>query len=749
MKKILTTALCAASLLAVSANAAGKYPFPQNKANPNGYTVPFADTDVIQKHFEKWKKGFYDSSRGWVYSPEGKGSTVSEGIAYGMLIMVYMDNNTNNTKNDFDKLYATWKGNMVSGCSSVCGMNWRVGDGEQGGSASDADFDAALALVMAYYQWGDQQYLNDAKSLISWLATGDIKNGKEIKPGNQWDDAFNPSYTTLANFEVFKSVDGSGPWANVISTSASELLKCQNSSSGLVTDWCSWGGFQPVINSAAAVGDGKTMAAFFDDAARTPWRTAWSYYWFANNDAKTFNQKVVNWLYSATFGDAGAIMSGYKADGSDPNIADRKYVSSTFSGGLGLAASTFTGEADKAYMKTVYKTLARLEACEEASTCGNDGVVGEKYYPATLNILYMLLMSGNMPNFAEIDKFKSFTPDKSLLATDFGIAGTQMALDDSTVGLSGFWKWGAYHDKLPALPNSNVTKMAPDSGSSPLFLNNGVITAEAVIEIAPEPEYGSAEATAGKYPSAGIAMSFNQKETGVDLLSLGVTAIRFNIKTTGTIRFALLNTSTSEAGGEPGYVIEPTGDYKTITLKLAGGGTSTVGDLEVPTWVNDPSTANDVMKTAKGVKFEAKMTKGGDASISLKSIEFLKGNEVVDPFALTGTKIEEIKVTSSASVNPTSSASVVPGSSNAIIPGSSASVGLLAADALSMVKVAVHGTVLSILDAKVGSSYAVLSVQGKVIAQGKVTSANQMIAVPNKGMYLVKVGSDIRPVNVK
>jgi hypothetical protein len=56
---------------------------------------------------------------------------------------------------------------------------------------------------------------------------------------------------------------------------------------------------------------------------------------------------------------------------------------------------------------------------------------------------------------------------------------------------------------------------------------------------------------------------------------------------------------------------------------------------------------------------------------------------------------------------------------------------------------------VQILNAKLGANYAIMSVQGKVIASGKITSASHAVTLPNKGMYLVKVGSEIRPVSVK
>ncbi|MBR5692749.1 MAG: glycoside hydrolase [Fibrobacter sp.] len=734
MKSLLKITTCAVAL-AATAVMAGSFPFPQNMKSPHGYTIPFADTDMIKAHYTKWKKAWYDASRGWILSPEGTGSTVSEGIAYGMLITVYMDE-----QDVFDKLYGTWKSNSSNGG----GMNWRVGDGAQGGTASDADFDAALALVMASKQWGGS-YLNDAKSLISWIASNDI-NGSKIKPGNQWNDAFNPSYATTANFQLFQDVAG-GSWSSVISQAYTDLNACQNSQTGLVPDWCDWNSHQPTKTNASVAQD--EAPGFFDDAARTPWRMAWAYYWYGDTKAQSFNKKITKWLYDATNSTASGINSGYSVDGQAYTNEKRGFVSSTFSGGLGLAASSFDDDISKAYMETVYKALSNMESCESASGCGSS-VKGEKYYPATLNLLYLLLMTGNMPNFYNMAGFEKFTPDQSLASSVSMPDGIQQAKKDSTVGISGFWNWGAYHDKLDI-----GTKMAPDSGSSPLFLYNGVITAEARMEIGPEPEWTQAAADAGtlKYPSAGIAMSFlSNDKKGVNFTELGVRYLEVEIKAQGPIRMAILNEKTVEAGSEPGIYVKPSASYSKITYDLKPNGYGFVGlndydnEFNILSWVDKEKapSANEILTCVKGLKWEVKDAKGGFGSISIKSVKFLDANkQVIDPVLITGIEVPELVVSSS---------STIIGSSNSIGPGQSSSSiydAIVKADALSTIKVATSGLSVQILNAKLGASYAVMSIQGKVIASGKITSASHAVMLPNKGMYLVKVGSEIRPVSVK
>lgn len=730
MKNFFKATMCVAALAATTAMA-GSFPFPQNMKSPHGYTIPFANTDMIKDHYNKWKKAWYDASQGWVLAPEGTCSTVSEAIAYGMLITVYMDD-----QQIFDKLYGTWKSNGGNGA----GMNWRVGCDGGSGSASDADFDAALALVMASKQWGGS-YLNDAKTLISWIAANDI-NGSQIKPGNQWNDAFNPSYATTANFKLFQDVNG-GSWSNVISQAYTDLSACQDNV-GLVPDWCSWGSHEWTKTSASV--QQAEAAGFFDDAARTPWRMAWAYYWYGDTKAQAFNKKLKEWIIP-TARTASGINSGYFKGGQAVTSEKRKFVSSTFSGGLGLATSSFPDDASATeFMETVYKTLSNLESCASANGCGEGNNAGEKYYPATLNVLYLLLMTGNMPNFYDMTGFTKFTPDTTLASGISTAEGVQQALKDSTVGLSGFWNWGAYHDKLGI-----GTVMSPDSGTSPLYKKGCEITAEATMEIGPEPKWTAEAAAAGtlKYPSAGIAMSFlaNDKK-GVNFKTLGVKYLRVTAKTKGPIRMAILNEATVEAGAEPGTYVDGTGDYETVLYDLTPVQNGFKGDgkndFDILDWV-DVSKApigDEILEVVKGLKWEVKDAKGGYGSVSIKAVEFLDASkQVIDPAKITGIKIPELQ----CGTNPTSSGSVNPTSSSS----GNGTIGFFAAPAVDYSKVIVAGNQVQVLGAKAGTAYAVFSMQGRVIASGKISSASENIVVPNKGTFLVRVGNSIHSVTVK
>ena len=736
MKKMFKVMLGVTAAAAVTASA-GSFPFPQNMKYPHGHIIEYANTDVIKQHYESWKKAWYNASQGWVYAPEGTCSTVSEAIAYGMLISVYMDD-----QSVFDKLYGTWKSNGGNGG----GMNWRVGCSAGSGSASDADFDAALALVMASKQWGGS-YLNDAKSIISWIASNDI-SGNKIKPGNQWNDAFNPSYAATANFQLFQDVNG-GSWSGVISQAYTDLSACQDSKTGLVPDWCDWNSHKPRTTSAAVSND----IGFYDDAARTPWRMAMAYYWYGDSKAQSFNKKVVDWLIPATR-TASGVNSGYKwVDSKNTYEADesdiRNFVSSTFSGGLGLAVSSFDTEEAKTYLTTVYKVLVEQKSCSKPDGCGEGSNPGEKYYPATLNMIYLLLVTGNMPNLYKTDGFTKFTPDTSKAPSIKLGDGEQQEFGDTTVSVSGLWNWGAYHDKLGI-----GTEMLPDSGSSPIFkMEDGSYIAHASMKIGPEPEWTEEKAKAGllKYPSAGIAVSFKKdeckkdKSCGVNFKTLGVKYIRVTAKSSGPIRMAILNTITDEneekklenagAGSEPGIYVDNSSDYKEVVYDMTPYdygfmGVSGGDKIDILDWVsrtNAPEGA-EILEHIKGIKWEVKDAKGGIGEISIKAVEFLDDSkQVIDYVKITGLKIEAKKDTI---VTP---------------PEES----LYKVSLMPHFSVRANGMQVLINGIKSGSQYGVYNMLGKVISSGIALSDNLTVKVPTTGSYIVRVGSEMNRVNVK
>src|SRR5579859_8067826 len=175
--------------------ADAKFPFPQNRESSRcTYPSRYDNGDVVAA-YQQWKADTVTSSGAdgflRVQRPNEPGlapnSTVSEGIGYGMLIAVYM-----NDQDLFDNL---WKYEQhwidASGL-----MNWYIaadggGLGPNGsGAATDADEDMAFGLVMADRQWGGQgslgmPYAQYALRQIQDIWKAEIQDSKLPKPG-EW-----------------------------------------------------------------------------------------------------------------------------------------------------------------------------------------------------------------------------------------------------------------------------------------------------------------------------------------------------------------------------------------------------------------------------------------------------------------------------------------------------------------------------------------------------------------------------------
>lgn len=365
---------------------AQKYPFPQQSHYPNGILPSGIDHKHVQSVYDIWLNGYYaesgDQARIKFDEPE---NTVSEGIGYGMLIMVYMDNERNDTRQMFNKLWNYYKSHSSNGL-----MHWKI----QGftnntpgtGAATDAELDVAVALIMASKQWEDASYLNDAKTLIGNIYSQEVKNNVLVG-GNQWT-ALNPSYMSMVATQLFQDIDGSG-WASVQSNCYTLLANSQHKTTGLWPNWCQADG-----TAGGGVGDNPGLYGF--DASRTPWRLGWAYAWYGHSQAKTLCDKVVNWFKQKTDDSPGKIGQIYNLDGtintgakgSEDNIP-------TFLGPLvvgGIVDSKFQSWVDKGY--------TRLRAF---------GNTDDNYYNECLELLSMLLLTGNMPDFTKVQPKSSAT----------------------------------------------------------------------------------------------------------------------------------------------------------------------------------------------------------------------------------------------------------------------------------------------------------------------------------------------------
>ncbi|MBN1575662.1 MAG: T9SS type A sorting domain-containing protein [Chitinispirillaceae bacterium] len=371
--------LIALTAFATTLLATPKFPFPQNAKYAYGIKPANVDSAKVQKAFEDFMKLYEESPDKTMarIMHDTKANTVSEGIGYGMMILVYMDNATNNTQTKFDKLWKYYN-NFLDPKGL---MNWKIVgftgppsgfDGKN--SATDADLDVAFGLMEAYKQWGDEKYLTDAKAIIDKISKYDVTSDGYLNPGDSWGvdpTSFNPSYFSTGALQLFKQASDFN-WDTVIANSYKLINKAQNATTGLMHDWCTKEGTIDAIH--------KTDQYSYD-AARTPWRLAWAYCWYGHEDAKGICSEIATWISTSTGNDPSKVINGYNRDGT-PLSADAKYNNATFVGPFACA-----GMVDTKHQTWVDTSYSRLTVLTDTY-----------YYQIALKILTMLLLSGNMPD---------------------------------------------------------------------------------------------------------------------------------------------------------------------------------------------------------------------------------------------------------------------------------------------------------------------------------------------------------------
>jgi endo-1,4-beta-D-glucanase Y len=351
----------------------------------------------VRRAFQAWKDELVtaDGAGGHlrVRRPNSPGaevnSTVSEGIAYGMMIAVAMDD-----RDLFDEL---WKYSQLWLNGNGL-MQWYINAaGTQAlgtGGATDSDEDIAWALVLADRQWGgqgslDDTYLNLAKRQIDavWQHEIDHSRGDMVLAGDDWGDnvIFNPSYFAPNEYRIFGEVSGNVEgWNRVIDTGYEILAASLNQASGnadngLAPAWCDPEGVPKVPFDG-----GPTNYQY--DSARVPFRIGLDYCYSGEPRAAAYLAKV-----SQFFAGVGAadIVDGYNLDGtehpdpdSDPN---------------GPQSAVFVGTASVGAMHDpTFQTLID-EGYELVAT--GELLARSRYYNLSWTVLTLLMLTGNLAEY--------------------------------------------------------------------------------------------------------------------------------------------------------------------------------------------------------------------------------------------------------------------------------------------------------------------------------------------------------------
>jgi endoglucanase len=409
--------------------------FPANKIYLNGIMPTNRNGQDAVNNYSIWKTNFIEACSNGRYRVkfDNASQTVSEGIGYGMLLSAYAGDQT-----IFDGLWKYYKDNRnsngvmnwkINGCSGTIGNN----------GATDGEVDAAMALIVADYQWGSSgsvNYKSDANTLITAIKDHEVESGTFIlKPGDMFGgtNLTNPSYFAPGYFRKFASFTGDTFW-NSVATKCYDVinknLSVNNAVGGLVSDWCNGSG--NYSNEAGGYVNGGKKYTY--DAARTPWRIAVDYVWYGNSDAKTYIKKASDFA-RVTIGGSVNIVDGYNQDGSKSG----QYHNATF---VGAFASAAMGGDNQAHLDDSYTDL---NATNEPNA----------YFNQTLKTMYLFLLSGNF-----------YLPDSGTVTPNIAVTG--VSLTPTSASLTT----GQTKQLTPTVSPSNATNRAVTYSSS----NTGVAT---------------------------------------------------------------------------------------------------------------------------------------------------------------------------------------------------------------------------------------------------------------------------------
>lgn len=332
-----------------------------------------ATTAAMDTAYKSWKSSYFvscGSNEAYIKStdPNGSNAVVSEGIGYGMLAAANL-----NQSDDFARLWAFYKARLNG--NGVMGWKYPVsctGGAQDSNAASDADIDAAMALIVAAKTFNNSNYLNDAKTLIASVKRSETLTNcsggryalKASDGGWANCDELNPSYFAPGYYRVFGTVTNDATFWNKMATDALALLaQWQNKTgNGTVPDW----GRSDGSLGSPSHSSGNTYGY---DACRVPWRVAVDYGWNQTAEAKSFLTKMYE----------GILKKDRPFFAIDPSSQN----SSPYVGGFSLVGTAIDQATCDMYFTDWY----------------NRSLDGDNtYYANTLRLLYLITAGGHFDN---------------------------------------------------------------------------------------------------------------------------------------------------------------------------------------------------------------------------------------------------------------------------------------------------------------------------------------------------------------
>ncbi len=352
-----------------------------------------ATRDAYDAWKDKYLKAGCGADRYYVETKTQAGNlTVSEGQGYGMLLSAIMAGHDPDARVHFDGIYRFFRDHPSASSPDL--LSWyqdtSCNNAQGNDSASDGDLDIAFALLLADRQWGSCDAIDYRKEALKVIAAigafevdtsgGYVLLGDWASPGDaKYYKSTRSSDFMTDHFRSFGAASGDAMWGGLVDKTYGIVGAIRDGYSpgkGLLPDFIKdpLGAPAPV---AAGFLEGANDGAYNYNACRDPWRIGTDYLVSGDARAKTEMLALTGWIEGATGGDPTKIRAGYKLDGTP--VSGSNYLTMAFAAPFGVAA--MADGSHKAWLNELWSTIA--------------GAPSEGYYEDTIQVMSMIVMSGN------------------------------------------------------------------------------------------------------------------------------------------------------------------------------------------------------------------------------------------------------------------------------------------------------------------------------------------------------------------
>jgi endo-1,4-beta-D-glucanase Y len=214
----------------------------------------------------------YERPDGRVVRSDQAGDTVSEGQAYAMLVAAGLGD-----RERFDAAWE-WTRRHLQRPDGLLSFRWQDGRVTGSDPATDADLDAARALLLAANRFGDARYRREGRRLGAAILRHETlrdRSGARALAAGTWavtPRVTNPSYAAPASFRALDQVTGHHTWRGVAATERTTLAALLRQAA-LPPDWVVRGP-DGTPTATHAPGHPELVPQYGFDAVRVPLRFA-------------------------------------------------------------------------------------------------------------------------------------------------------------------------------------------------------------------------------------------------------------------------------------------------------------------------------------------------------------------------------------------------------------------------------------------------------------------------------------------